>query len=387
MFCLWAVLLTASAGLAIVTHPGDPVIEDIPQGDVVGRWASSSCVVINPNYVLTARHISGDIGTSVTVGQTNYVVAQIAYIGTADLRVTRITTPAGMPANLPDTVALNDNRLEKFNNYLALGGFGKGRGETLYNDSNEAYGYLWAGSNTVLRWGSNKINGYTSIDDTYPSTVIYGYFNAPGTRDYEAMPAIYDSGGGWFIKDSGTWKVAGILRAAEHSGEALYNDPNYPTGAGDRPQDYFDAVRVYTYRSQIAAIYDTPKIISGYVTNDGDGIEDVNVVADNVAGFTRTNSDGYYELWVPSGWSGEVTAAKTGYIFSPGGITYNNVISDVVDADYTAYIDINGDGFIDWLDVKMLYDEWLSSGDAPAADITDDNSVNFKDFAKFANGW
>lgn len=468
-FYLWAVLLTASASFAIVTHPDDPVIGigDIPDANVIGRWASSSCVVINPNYVLTARHITGDIGTTVTIAQTNYIVAQIAYIGTADLRVTRITTPAGAPANLTNTVALNNdinNEASKTN--LAIGGFGKGRGATLYNDSSEAYGYLWAGNNTVLRWGSNRINGYLDADANRPSAVIYGYFDAPGVRPYEAMPAKYDSGGGWFIKKNsgGTWKVAGILQAVEHIGKALYNDPD--AGAGD-PRDYFEAVRVYTYHSQIEDIYDTPKIISGYVTNDGNGVENVNVATDNVAGFTRTNSDGYYELWVPSSWSGvitpskdalifdpasrdhtnvtsnlsdkdysvrtvsisghifesanpvvdvnviansnggssitdtngfydlsvisswsgEVAAAKISYIFSPNSVTYENITSDVNGADYIAYIDINNDSFVDWLDVKMLHEEWLSSGESLAADVTDDNSVNFEDFAKFANGW
>lgn len=387
VFCLWAVLLAASVSLGIVTHPNDPNITDIPQGDVIGRWGTASCVVINPNYVLTARHISGDIGTTVTVGQTNYVVAQIAYIGTADLRVTRITTPAGAPANLTDTVALNDNGNETSKNSLAMGGFGKGRGATLYNDSNDAYGYLWTGGNTVLRWGSNKIDGNYAASDTRPSAVIYGYFDAPSVRLYEAIPATYDSGGGWFIKDAGIWKVAGILRAVEHIGESLFNDPNCPTLEGDQPEDYFEAVRVSTYRLQIEDIYDTPKIISGYVINDNNGVEDVLITADNIAGFTKTDSDGYYELWVPSGWIGKITVSKTGYTFSPGSVTYNNVISDVIEDDYIAYIDINNDSFVDWLDVKMLHEQWLNSGETLAGDVTGDGIVNFKDFAKFANGW
>ena len=123
LFCLGAVLLAAPVGSAIVTHPNEPVITDIPPGDVVGRWADGSCVVINPNYVLTARHIVGNIGTTVKVGQVNYAVAQIAYIGTADLRVTRITTLTGEPANLTDTVALNDNRFEKKQQFSGYGWF------------------------------------------------------------------------------------------------------------------------------------------------------------------------------------------------------------------------------------------------------------------------
>jgi len=265
-----------------------------------------------------------------------------------------------------------------------MGGFGKGRGATLYNDSNEAYGYLWAGNNTVLRWGSNKIENYTSLGGKYPSSVIYGYFDAPGVREYEAIPAFYDSGGGWFIKDFGIWKAAGIWCNVEHSDRSLYNDPN--AGTGD-PRDAFYAVRVSTYRLQIEEIYDTPKIISGYVTNDGNGVEGVLIETDNVAGFTKTDSNGYYELWVPSRWSGEVTASKTGYIFSPNSVTYDNITSDVIDADYIAYIDINNDGFVDWLDMKTLNEEWLNSGESLSADVTGDNFVNFKDFAKFANSW
>src|SRR6478752_896170 len=59
-----------------------------PAGDVVGQWSTnSSCVAIRPNYVLTTRHQGGGVGTSVTFGGTQYVVAEEIPVGNADLRI------------------------------------------------------------------------------------------------------------------------------------------------------------------------------------------------------------------------------------------------------------------------------------------------------------
>jgi hypothetical protein len=50
--------------------------------------------------------------------------------------------------------------------------------------------------------------------------------------------------------------------------------------------------------------------------------------------------------------------------------------------------DINGDGKVDFIDLKMLTDNWL--GDEPAADIAPpegDGIINFLDFAVLAEDW
>ncbi len=75
--------------------------------------------------------------------------------------------------------------------------------------------------------------------------------------------------------------------------------------------------------------------ISGHVRTPA-GLAGVSVTADNNATYTTTDAAGYYELIVPSGWSGTVTPAKAGYWFSPADRGYSNVASDQTDQDFAA---------------------------------------------------
>src|SRR4051794_6153417 len=91
---------------AVITHPGeDPPPQ--PPSDVVGRWdvdggANASAVAIAPNHVITTRHQgSGGVGSIVQFGASRYKVASETVIGSADLRVLRITQEfSSAPANL-----------------------------------------------------------------------------------------------------------------------------------------------------------------------------------------------------------------------------------------------------------------------------------------------
>ena len=58
-----------------------------------------------------------------------------------------------------------------------------------------------------------------------------------------------------------------------------------------------------------------------------------------VDGATKTataDGTGNYTITVPSGWSGTVTPAKTGYAFSPPSRTYTNVVAEQITQNYTA---------------------------------------------------
>jgi len=80
-------------------------------------------------------------------------------------------------------------------------------------------------------------------------------------------------------------------------------------------------------------------VISGHVrTDEGVGVEDVQVEADNEGESYITGSDGYYELILPNEWSGTVTPAKDGWGFAPEERSYNNLTGDQTDQDYTAFL-------------------------------------------------
>lgn len=243
-------LLVQSPALAIIVHTDDTP-SNKPSDNVIGQWGTNaSCVVISEHEVLTTRHQGGGVGTTVNIGGTDYLVDSITNIGNADLRVAVLTTTQGDPISLTDYVSLYSNTDETSKTGV-LGGFGKTRGATL-STKGQDYGYEWSGSsNDTLTWGENDIDSTGTAGGTYTSSVIGGDFDGideGGYVTYEAAPAEWDSGGGWFIKQSGDWYVAGILRAVEHTGETWYRNSADPDVLDP---DLFDAVRVGSYYDDI----------------------------------------------------------------------------------------------------------------------------------------
>lgn len=78
-----------------------------------------------------------------------------------------------------------------------------------------------------------------------------------------------------------------------------------------------------------------PKI-SGLVTSSGGApVAGVIVSANNGGTSATSDATGYYELWVPVGWSGTVMASKDSFWFSPGNRTYTNLTVDQPNQDYS----------------------------------------------------
>ncbi|MBE3071194.1 MAG: autotransporter-associated beta strand repeat-containing protein, partial [Planctomycetes bacterium] len=259
-------LVPAAAAFGLVMHPGDDTPPALRPGDgAVGRWVDNgSCVAVAPNYVVTTRHQHYDYaGTSVVIDGVGYLTAEIFNHYEADIRVVRIVTPAGLPANLSYYIAPYTGSAEKFKNAV-IGGYGKGRGDTLLTPGGVAYGYTWAGTaNTTLRWGANRIDDtpVAPVNQTYRSYILQADFDATnGFRyvEHEAAPGDWDSGGGWFIDvspdNSGDWRLAGLTRATEHGsiGQTWFRDLD-----GNLDSDYIDAVRVSPYAAWMSGILNT----------------------------------------------------------------------------------------------------------------------------------
>jgi autotransporter-associated beta strand protein len=247
-------LAWAAPARALVLHPGSTLPASAHPADaVVGRWGDesnpeasrASCVAVAPNYVLTTRHQGLGTGASVWMGGVQCVVAEIMNHVSADIRVVRLTLPDGSDANLSAYVAPYASSNGEWGKTMVLGGYGKGRGATLY-DGGVPVGYAWAGtSNDTLRWGQNKVTGSGTAPGTYPTSVLTATFESTLDPACEAGIALWDSGGGWFLDvDSGPgydWRLAGLCRAAGTYGASLFGD-------------YQDAVRVSTYSGWINGI-------------------------------------------------------------------------------------------------------------------------------------
>lgn len=241
LFLLCILLSTPFAGYAIVLHPdGEPNLStwtDKPDANVIGRWrGNASCVAISRNCVITTRHQGGLTG-QVIIGTAAYEIGTIWEHQTADLRIAKLQN-----ANLSYFVDIFPDGNE-IGCEVVIGGFGKGRGQTL--QSPFPYGYTWAGTdNSTPRWCTNKVDDTGVASKYYTSNVLVADFGPLGqgeSTDYEGAIAEFDSGGGWFIKSSGQWKVAGLSRGCtDHSGESWF-----------RPPDYIDAVRISSYAQWI----------------------------------------------------------------------------------------------------------------------------------------
>jgi hypothetical protein len=120
-------------------------------------------------------------------------------------------------------------------------------------------------------------------------------------------------------------------------------------------------------------------------------IEGVAVSADNGGGQGTTDVNGYYETWVDYNWSGTVTPSKQNYTFEPNLMSYVGVLADQPDQNSVAHniYDLDYDCYIGWGDVRVMADNWLQTGVNIPGDFykDDDNTVNFLDFAKFAENW
>jgi lysophospholipase L1-like esterase len=57
--------------------------------------------------------------------------------------------------------------------------------------------------------------------------------------------------------------------------------------------------------------------------------------------------------------------------------------------DWPPVTDIDGNGFIEWSDLRIMCENWLDSGHDIPGDIykDEDNTVNFPDFAEFGSAW
>jgi len=77
-----------------------------------------------------------------------------------------------------------------------------------------------------------------------------------------------------------------------------------------------------------------PKI-SGYVKKTDSTVLSGATVSASGGATTTTNTSGYYEIVVPYGWSGNITATLTGYYFTAK--NYTNVTTDQANQDFSGY--------------------------------------------------
>jgi len=285
-------LLVVTANGVILHENDEPLANWLPVEvtHACGRWSTSgSCSAIGPNHIISAKHLSAVVDNSdpnnntvVTFNNITYRIAETFTHSTADLRVSRIETLSGVPANLTYYVPFydlnSDTTFNSGNVEIAICSYGKHRGDdTLIfnNDPTQPYGYEWVGDNTIMRMGANSLDlkrhiipGQLNWGNNYHGNVTTSSattdclvfdFDDTGTGQhvqYEAAVADKDSGGGWFYFKNNRWYIVGVsIFVYPHSGETWFRDN--VNGTPLYPELSFGA-HLSAYMSWIAGVVPTP---------------------------------------------------------------------------------------------------------------------------------
>ncbi|MFO8015126.1 MAG: PEP-CTERM sorting domain-containing protein [Phycisphaerae bacterium] len=245
---------------ALVLHEGSLGAAVHPADTTLGRWFShGGCVAVGTDMVLTTRHQGGGIGAPVEFAGEGYQVAEVFNHHEADLRLARVVPTGGGgdldPVDLYVT-SLDPPLVDETDYTAVIGGYGRGRGENLYEGSVH-YGYTWAdGTNGTLRWGENAVAGTATAqdpEDGFITKVLVADFDPPGGLPAEAAVAEFDSGCGWFLNLGSPahpeWHLAGLTRGVGREEASWFRQPD-----GSPPGDSMDAVRVSPYAGWIDAV-------------------------------------------------------------------------------------------------------------------------------------
>ncbi|MCX7008006.1 MAG: hypothetical protein NTY53_12295 [Kiritimatiellaeota bacterium] len=160
---------------------------------------------IAPNYFITAKHLGVTTNWSFTYENQTYAIAAVTNAPGSDLTVCRVS---GTFSNYATLYTGSD----EVGQTCVVFGRGTDRGEAVTNLADlKLSGWKWGADNGIQRWG---INVLTAAGVTEGNPSLAADFDANvGTN--ECMLSGGDSGGGLFLQDGGTWKLAGINWAVD----------------------------------------------------------------------------------------------------------------------------------------------------------------------------
>ncbi len=218
-----AAVITGAAGRN-TTAPTGPLADSGWQYQ--GRWKNFLGTPIAPDYFITAGHIGGAVGNTFSYNGSSYTTTAFWDDPNSDLRIWQVNGTF-------DSYAPLYTDSDEAGKFSVLFGRGTQRGaEVAIN--NDLKGWLWGTDDHVQSWGTNTI---TQVSEGEPDTgdLLAYEFNV-GQSNNEAHLTGGDSGGGLFINDNGTWKLAGINFAVSGpyslsaDGSASFNAALFDTG-------------------------------------------------------------------------------------------------------------------------------------------------------------
>lgn len=207
------ILIVASRSQGVLfVSTGDPAYNSTAPGGLLtksgwqyeGHWLGYLATPVAPRFFIAARHIGGNIGsTFIWNGVVYHTVASFDGSNT-DLRLWQVAE------TFPRYAPLYSNSDEVGKRGIVFG-TGTDRGSAVIVGRRTS-GWEWGSTNGVQRWGENVVT--KTVTDSKVGALLAMAFNRQGGRN-ECTLSLGDSSGALFIKEQGTWKLAGIHYAVD----------------------------------------------------------------------------------------------------------------------------------------------------------------------------
>jgi hypothetical protein len=230
----------------ILLDTGDPSVNTTAPGGSLtdsgwqyeADWGGYLGTPIAPNFFISAAHIGQPASGLIFEGNGYKLVGSFSLPG-SDFLIWKVA------GTFTDFAPLY-TRSDEVGEHLVVVGCGTQRGtERTLDDT--LRGWNWGISDQVRRWGENDV---TSIVPFGGHDLIYATFDqhvVPGDHPNEAHLSSGDSGGGIFLNDAGTWKLAGINFAVDGHYWVTPPPPDQDPSLTQFDAAMFDAVGFYYF--------------------------------------------------------------------------------------------------------------------------------------------
>jgi hypothetical protein len=205
-----------------------------------GDWNIFTGTPIAPNYFVTAGHIGGAVGAPFKFAGADYTTTAYYDDPSSDLRIWKVD------GTFPTYAPLYRRKAER-GKLVTLFGRGTERGTPVVVNK-QMKGWRWGHlpPDNLTSWGTNTVTRIQNFGATAGDLLAWT-FDAKRGNDEGAL-SVGDSGGGIFIKDGKTWKLAGVNYSVEgmfsltpNPDRSISPDYSNPASDLDNPNALFNA--------------------------------------------------------------------------------------------------------------------------------------------------
>jgi hypothetical protein len=199
-------------------------------GTFVGSYNNAGAVLVAPDVILTTLHVADPTNTAQFVlNGHGYSTDFSEQIGNSQLVLMHLTSSTGSSG-----VPLYTSNPHTAQSALLVG-YGGAAGAAYNGNSATPHGWDWSFPTTTQNWGATTTAANPFADALGNTYLGFAFQAVNGSSIYTSG----DSGGGLFVDDGGTWKLAGIA----------YSVDAYYLNSTDNPNDPANVVK---------ALYDVP---------------------------------------------------------------------------------------------------------------------------------